>query len=52
MNNNGLIWVDELVKYYDGRCVLDEVSFKLPQGCIYGLGAETGRVRPRLSAFF
>jgi ABC-2 type transport system ATP-binding protein len=42
MNDNGVIWVDELVKYYDGRCVLDEVDFKVPQGCIYGLLGRNG----------
>ncbi|MFA5864342.1 MAG: ABC transporter ATP-binding protein [Phycisphaerae bacterium] len=34
--------VENLVKYYDGRCVLDEVSFKVPRGCIYGLLGRNG----------
>jgi ABC-2 type transport system ATP-binding protein len=42
MNNNGVICVEELVKYYEGRCVLDGVSFSVPQGCIYGLLGRNG----------
>jgi ABC-2 type transport system ATP-binding protein len=42
MNNNGVIQVADLVKYYDGRCVLDGVDFTVPQGCIYGLLGRNG----------
>lgn len=36
------IKVENLVKYYDGRCILDEINFKVPQGCIYGLLGRNG----------
>jgi ABC-2 type transport system ATP-binding protein len=42
MNNNSVIQVEDLVKYYDGRCVLDGVSFTVPKGCIYGLLGRNG----------
>lgn len=34
--------VENLVKYYDGRCVLNGVSFSVPRGCIYGLLGRNG----------
>jgi ABC-2 type transport system ATP-binding protein len=37
-----VIQIDELVKYYDGRCVLDGINLKVPQGCIYGLLGRNG----------
>jgi len=36
------IEIENLVKYFDGRCVLDDVSFKVPKGCIYGLLGRNG----------
>ena len=36
------IVIDNLVKYYDGRCVLDGVSLQVPRGCIYGLLGRNG----------
>jgi len=41
MNDNPII-VENLVKYYEGRCVLDGVSFTVPRGCIYGLLGRNG----------
>jgi len=32
-----VIEVENLVKYFDGRCVLDGINLKVPCGCIYGL---------------
>ena len=32
-----VIKIENLVKYFDGRCVLDGINLKVPQGCIYGL---------------
>ena len=37
-----VIEVDDLVKFYDGRCVLDGVNLKVPRGCIYGLLGRNG----------
>jgi len=37
-----VIEIENLVKYFDGRCVLDDVSFKVPKGCIYGLLGRNG----------
>ena len=37
-----VIKTENLVKYFDGRCVLDGISFKVPQGCIYGLLGRNG----------
>lgn len=39
---NEVIKVENLVKYYDGRCVLNGISFEVPQGCIYGLLGRNG----------
>ena len=36
------IEVRDLVKYYDGRCILDGVNFEVPTGCIYGLLGRNG----------
>ena len=41
MNDNPIV-VENLVKYYEGRCVLDGVSFTVPRGCIYGLLGRNG----------
>jgi ABC-2 type transport system ATP-binding protein len=37
-----VIEVENLVKYYDGRCILDGVSLAVPRGCIYGLLGRNG----------
>jgi ABC-2 type transport system ATP-binding protein len=36
------IKVESLVKYFDGRCVLDGINLNVPQGCIYGLLGRNG----------
>ncbi len=41
MNDNPII-VDGLVKYYDGRCILDGIDLRVPRGCIYGLLGRNG----------
>ena len=41
MNDNPIV-VENLVKYYEGRCVLDGVSLRVPRGCIYGLLGRNG----------
>jgi len=35
--DENIIRVENLVKYFDGRCVLDGINLKVPRGCIYGL---------------
>ena len=35
--NENVIRVENLVKYFDGRCVLDGINLTVPRGCIYGL---------------
>jgi len=40
--NENVIQVENLVKYYDGRCVLDGIDFAVPRGCIYGLLGRNG----------
>jgi ABC-2 type transport system ATP-binding protein len=40
--NESVIQVENLVKYYDGRCVLDGIDFAVPRGCIYGLLGRNG----------
>jgi len=40
--NQNVIRVENLVKYFDGRCVLDGINLKVPQGCIYGLLGRNG----------
>ncbi len=43
MNDDvNVVKVENLVKYYDGRCVLDDVTFTVPRGCIYGLLGRNG----------
>jgi len=39
---DNVIVVENLVKYFDGRCVLDGISFSVPAGCIYGLLGRNG----------
>ena len=40
--NQNVIRIENLVKYFDGRCVLDGINLKVPQGCIYGLLGRNG----------
>jgi ABC-2 type transport system ATP-binding protein len=40
--NDNVIKVENLVKYFDGRCVLDCINFTVPRGCIYGLLGRNG----------
>lgn len=40
--NESVIDVQNLVKYYDGRCVLDGIDLAVPRGCIYGLLGRNG----------
>jgi ABC-2 type transport system ATP-binding protein len=37
-----VIEIENLVKYYDGRCILDRIDLKIPRGCIYGLLGRNG----------
>jgi ABC-2 type transport system ATP-binding protein len=37
-----VIQTENLVKYFDGRCVLNGIDLKVPQGCIYGLLGRNG----------
>jgi ABC-2 type transport system ATP-binding protein len=39
---DNVIEMNRLVKYYDGRCVLDGISLAVPRGCIYGLLGRNG----------
>jgi ABC-2 type transport system ATP-binding protein len=39
---NDVIRIEGLVKYFDGRCVLDGIDLKIPRGCIYGLLGRNG----------
>jgi len=39
---DNVIEVDGLVKYFDGRCILDGIDLKVPRGCIYGLLGRNG----------
>jgi len=32
-----VIKIEKLVKFFDGRCVLDGINLNVPRGCIYGL---------------
>jgi ABC-2 type transport system ATP-binding protein len=41
MNDNPVV-IEGLVKYYDGRCVLDGIDLNVPRGCIYGLLGRNG----------
>jgi ABC-2 type transport system ATP-binding protein len=36
------ITINNLTKFFDGRCVLDDISFQVPRGCIYGLLGRNG----------
>jgi ABC-2 type transport system ATP-binding protein len=40
--DENVIKTENLVKYFDGRCVLDGINFTVPQGCIYGLLGRNG----------
>ena len=40
--NDNVVTIENLVKYYDGRCVLDGINLNVPQGCIYGLLGRNG----------
>jgi len=40
--SDNVIVVENLVKYFDGRCVLDGIDFSVPRGCIYGLLGRNG----------
>jgi len=35
--SQNVVEIENLVKYFDGRCVLDGINLKVPPGCIYGL---------------
>ena len=37
-----VVHMDRLVKYYDGRRVLDDINLRIPQGCVYGLLGRNG----------
>ncbi len=37
-----VIEVQNLVKYYGGRCILDGIDLTVPRGCIYGLLGRNG----------
>jgi ABC-2 type transport system ATP-binding protein len=39
---DNVIQIENLVKYFDGRCVLDGINLSVPQGCIYGLLGRNG----------
>ncbi len=41
MNDDPIV-MENLVKYYDGRCILDGIDLKVPRGCIYGLLGRNG----------
>jgi len=40
--NDAMVQINNLTKYYDGRCILDEINLNIPQGCIYGLLGRNG----------
>jgi len=40
--NDTSIRVETLVKYFEGRCVLDGIDLTIPPGCIYGLLGRNG----------
>lgn len=40
--NNFTVKIENLFKYFDGRCVLDGIDLKIPAGCIYGLLGRNG----------
>ncbi len=37
-----VIKINQLSKYFDGRCVLDNIDLSVPKGCIYGLLGRNG----------
>jgi ABC-2 type transport system ATP-binding protein len=37
-----VINIENLVKFFDGRCVLDGINLNVPRGCIYGLLGRNG----------
>jgi ABC-2 type transport system ATP-binding protein len=40
--SENVITIKNLVKYFDGRCVLDSINLNVPRGCIYGLLGRNG----------
>jgi len=40
--NNDVIKIENLTKFFEGRCVLDSVNLNVPKGCIYGLLGRNG----------
>jgi ABC-2 type transport system ATP-binding protein len=40
--NSHAITIENLVKFFDGHCVLDGIDLEVPQGCIYGLLGRNG----------
>jgi ABC-2 type transport system ATP-binding protein len=40
--SDGVVVIENLVKYYEGRCILDGINLKIPAGCIYGLLGRNG----------
>lgn len=40
--NETVIHIENLVKYYGGRCVLKGIDLDVPRGCIYGLLGRNG----------
>jgi ABC-2 type transport system ATP-binding protein len=40
--DDSVINIENLVKYFDGRCVLDGINLKIQQGCVYGLLGRNG----------
>ena len=40
--DENVIKIENLVKYFDGRCVLDGINLNVPRGCIYGLLGRNG----------
>jgi len=40
--SDNVVTIENLVKYFDGRCVLDGISLNVPRGCIYGLLGRNG----------
>ncbi len=40
--DENVIKVENLVKYFDGRCVLNGINLNVPRGCIYGLLGRNG----------
>jgi len=40
--SDAVVRIENLVKYYQGRCVLDGIDLTVPKGCIYGLLGRNG----------